>query len=70
MKLYKHKRNTDVAMCIMKAFYVKSPGVKTYYKPKVRWFSIVNPANIFDTGIQENLKIDRNKLLTEWELIR
>jgi hypothetical protein len=61
--IYKHINNTDVAICIIKSFYVKE---RDYYKFKVRWMNVVNPNNVFDTGVQENLKIPRQKFSKEW----
>ncbi len=64
MGLYKHKYNTDIALCILKSFYVQQGD---YYKLKIEWFNIVNPNNIFTTGVKENLKIDRSTFLKDWD---
>lgn len=50
----------------LKSFYVAEGQ---YYKLRVRWFNIVNPGNIFDTGIQENLKINATVFHKDWDLI-
>ena len=63
MHLFKHDKNTDVAMQVMKRFYISEDDT---YKIKIRWWNIVNPANVFYTGVQETIRIDRKKFLKEW----
>jgi hypothetical protein len=64
MGLYKHINNTDVAILIVKSFYISK---SEYYKLKVKWVNIVNPANYFGLG-EENLKISREDF-KNWKLI-
>lgn len=70
MSLYKHKNNTDVAILVLKAFHFQNPYEnKGYYKIKVRWFNIVNRANMFDMDSQEILTIEQDTFKNDWELI-
>lgn len=66
MVLLKHIRNTDVAILVLKKYFIPQ---KDYYKVKVKWMNIVNPNNIFYIGVQETLIINRKKFLKEWEII-
>lgn len=53
--LYKHENNTDVALYPVRSpFYVPE---KKIYKVKCRWFNIVNPLNVYDMGIVDNVVI-------------
>lgn len=63
MKLYKHWNNTDVAMCVLKKYYIRQKHV---YKLKVLWFNIVNPNNIYSTGVRENITIDATTFNKNW----
>lgn len=66
MGLYKHKNNTDVAMLVIKSFYVQE---KNLYKLKVKWMNVVNPSNVFYTGVYENVEIPANVFHKNWELL-
>lgn len=66
--VYKHKYNTDVAMRVVKSFYV---AAKDGWKIRVNWINIVNPNNHFvlmdSVGpITENHFIPRDKV-KDWE---
>lgn len=39
---YKHKNNTDVAMQVIRSYWIPE---KQGWKAKVNWINIVNPAN-------------------------
>lgn len=58
MKLLKHPRMTDVAMLVLKSFFVSQRGT---YKLKVRWMRIVTGVPE-DLGVQENLEITSEKM--------
>lgn len=47
-QLYKHIRNTDVAMMPVKMHFI---APKNGYKIRCRWFNIVNPNNVFDMHV-------------------
>jgi hypothetical protein len=66
MTLYKHRNNTDVAILVLKKHFIPE---KSQYKLKVKWMNIVNPNNIFYTGVQETIAIDKSKFNKEWEVI-
>ena len=42
--VYKHTNNTDVAMRVVKSYFITE---KNGWKVKVNWINIVNPANPF-----------------------
>ncbi len=65
--LYKHKNNTDVAMEVLKKFYVKEKDV---VKLKIRWWR-VNRANdvLYNMNIVERFVIPRKVWLKDWEVI-
>jgi len=63
-RLYKHVNNTDVALEVIKSFYVKE---KSLWKLKVRWYNIVHrPTSL---GIVEKIQIPRDKWRDEWKLL-
>ena len=59
MRLYKHPNCIDVAMAVLKSFYVKE---KDTYKVKIRWINIVSGV-LKDMGCPENLEISRKKFM-------
>ena len=63
-QIYKHKNNTDVAINIVKSFYVKE---KQRYNLKVRWINIgSHPWQ--DMNIVQRINI-QNKDLLDWKLV-
>lgn len=64
MRLLKHRNNTDVAIEILKSFYVKE---KHLYKLKVRWWRVskVNPPR--SMGFEQKIEIPKDKM-SEWEI--
>lgn len=67
MILYKHIYNTDVAMCVLIKYFIPEHGS---YKLKVIWFNIVNPNNVYSTGVRERLEIPREKFHKEWKVYK
>jgi hypothetical protein len=65
MKLYKHKNNIDVAVQVVKSFYVKEKGL---YKMKVNWWNIGVCHAPYDMRITERVQIQKHTWLNEWEL--
>jgi hypothetical protein len=65
VKLFKHYNCNDVAIEILKKFYVHE---KNGYKLKIRWWNVVNPDNSWDMGCQENLFISQDDLKNWLEL--
>lgn len=57
MQLLKHPKNTDVAMLVLRRFY-RDDG---YFYLNIRWFNIVNPANVFDMGVKEHIVMTESK---------
>lgn len=53
-EFYKNIHNTDVAIFPLYVRFVPQKGV---YKVKVRWFNIVNPENVFDMNLTEEIQI-------------
>jgi hypothetical protein len=60
--LHKHRNNTDVAIEILRGFYVAETRV---WKLTVRWWNI-GPHKPFCMGIEERLDIPAEKM-AEWE---
>lgn len=53
--LYKHENCTDTAlMPVKRPFFVPE---KQIYKVRCRWFNIVNPNNVYDMGVVDNVVI-------------
>lgn len=66
MGLYKHTRNTDVAMLVLNHIYTLETDS---HKVKVSWINIVNPLNRYPCGVTETAEIKGEDILN-WELIR
>ena len=62
--LRKHKNNTDVAMEIIKSFYVKEKDV---YKLHVMWWNIGKCHKPWCMGITQKITIPRQVLTEEWD---
>lgn len=59
----KHINNTDVAMMVLDKKYQPSNDT---YRIRCRWLNIVNPRNVFDLGIIDNVVIKRDDM-SNWE---
>lgn len=64
MQLYKHKRNTDVA--IMPTKPPRYSATRNVYKVRVHWFNIVNPRNVFNMNVPETIEIKAENM-KDWE---
>jgi hypothetical protein len=60
--LRKHVNNTDVAIEILKSFYVREKGL---YKLKVRWWNIGRCHPPWSLGIVEKIEIPKHQM-REW----
>ena len=65
MNLYKHIKNTDVAIAVTTKIYLSE---NECYKLKVMWMNIANPRSIKYTGVSEYLVIPKAKFEKEWQL--
>lgn len=64
--LLKHVNNTDVAIEVLKTFYVKE---KQTYKLKVRWWNIGKCHEPWCMGITETIVI-RKEDMPKWQVYR
>jgi hypothetical protein len=62
-KLYKHKNCTDAAIYVLNIY-----SYPERFSLRVKWFNIVNPKNIFDMGVRDDIII-KLKDLHNWEEI-
>lgn len=64
--LLKHQDNTDVALRVIKKFYIKE---KDAYSLQVEWFRVSTARNkvLWPMGITQRIKIPRLRWQTEWE---
>jgi len=62
MGLYKHNNNTDVAVDVLKQFYIKE---KDAYSMKVMWWNI-GPHEPYCMHITQRLRIPREVWLRDW----
>jgi len=62
--LYKHINNTDVAIAILKQFYVKE---KDTWKLKVMWWNVSTKRPPYCTYIEQRIEIP-NKNKKDWRI--
>jgi len=65
MKLYKHINNTDVAIDIIKKFYVKE---KALWKFKVMWWNVGECHDPWPMNITQQIEIPKEVWEKEWKL--
>lgn len=65
-QLLKHTNNTDVAIEILRQFYVPE---KQVYKLKVCWWNIGNSHKPFSMGIVEKIVINKQDM-PNWQVYR
>lgn len=65
MLLYKHRNNTDVALEVLKSFYVKE---KNLWKLKIRWWNIGKCHAPWCMQLTEQLEIPREDWRDNWEV--
>lgn len=65
MMLYKHRNCTDVAVEVLKKYYIPE---KDAYALKVLWVRVSTPRNkvLWSLGITQRLKISRQEWLHGW----
>lgn len=63
--LYKHKDNRDVAIEVLKSFYIEE---KDTYSLKVTWWNIGKTHKPYCTNYTERFKISRDIWRNDWQL--
>lgn len=63
MNLYKHKNNLDVAVEVLKMFYIKE---KDCYSIKVEWWNVGKTHTPWSMLIKQRFKIDRVTWRDDW----
>ena len=62
---YKHILNTDVAMKVVKSYYIPE---KNGWKLRVIWLNVVNPSNVFPLNIQPDKVFLNREDLKNWKV--